>query len=250
MDTNEPADQPDTAPDSPTDASATTSSATDSDAASAASRAQPLTAMPSTGPLRVLSIIVIAAGAIFVIAGVVTWFIVRDQLADEQIVVSDDAPFLGGDDVDGPFSAYAEAEAINDHAREASGGLTYAELERDDPTRETVMTASFLTGVTLHLRGELRRCVFRVRRRHHPRPRRLGAASHRRCASGGPRRGTRPVVSASGLRGGRSWGSGAGDPPDAHRSGAIGAYHAADGPEAGARRPELARGCPAPSRQP
>ena len=78
------------------------------------------------------------------IAGVVTWFIVRDQLADEKIVVSDDAPFLGGDDVDGPFSAYAEAEAINDHAREASGGLTYAELERDDPTRETVMTASFL----------------------------------------------------------------------------------------------------------
>ena len=144
MDTNEPADQPDTAPDSPTDASATTSSATDWDAASAASREQPSTAMPSTGPLRVLSIIVIAAGAIFVIAGVVTWFIVRDQLADEKIVVSDDAPFLGGDDVDGPFSAYAEAEAINDHALEASGGLTYAELERDDPTRETVMTASFL----------------------------------------------------------------------------------------------------------
>jgi hypothetical protein len=144
MDTNEPADQLDTAPDSPADASAPTSSATDSDAASAPTRAQLLTAAPSTGPLRVLSIIVMAAGAIFVIAGVVTWFIVRDQLADEKIVVSDDAPFLGGDDVDGPFSAYAEAEAINDHALEASGGLTYAELERDDPTRETVMTASFL----------------------------------------------------------------------------------------------------------
>ena len=44
----------------------------------------------------------------------------------------------------GPFSAYAEAEAINDHALAASGGLTYAELDQDDPTRETVMTASFL----------------------------------------------------------------------------------------------------------
>ena len=82
-----------------------------------------LLVVPSTGPLRVLSIIVIAAGAILVIAGVVTWFVVRDQLADEQIVVSEDAPFLGGDEVDEPFSAYAEAEAINDHALEASEGL-------------------------------------------------------------------------------------------------------------------------------
>ena len=144
MDTNEPADPSDTAPDSSADALATTGPASDSDAAPAATRAQPLTAVPSTGPLRALSIIVIAAGAILVLAGFVTWFVVRDQLADEKIVVSEDAPFLGGDDVDGPFSAYAEAEAINDHALEASGGLTYAELERDDPTRETVMTASFL----------------------------------------------------------------------------------------------------------
>ena len=119
----------------------------DPDAPLSATPPQPLTAAPaapSTGPVRVLSIIVIAAGAILIIAGVVTWFVVRDQLSDEQIVVSEDAPFLGGDEVDGPFSAYAEAEAINDHAMEASGGLTYAELERDDPTRETVMTASFL----------------------------------------------------------------------------------------------------------
>jgi hypothetical protein len=92
----------------------------------------------------VLSILVMVAGAILIVAGVITWFIVRDQLADEKIVVSEDAPFLGGSDVNGPFAAYAEAEAINDHALEASGGLTYAELDREDPTRETVMTASFL----------------------------------------------------------------------------------------------------------
>ena len=73
-----------------------------------------------------------------------TWFVVRDQLAAEKIVVSEDAPFLAGQDVNGPFSAYAETEAINDHALEASGGLTYAELDREDPTRDTVMTASFL----------------------------------------------------------------------------------------------------------
>jgi hypothetical protein len=100
--------------------------------------------VPSSGPLRVLSIIVIVAGVLLIVAGAITWFVVRDQLADEKIVVSDDAPFLGGNDVDGPFSAFAQAEAINDHALEASGGLTYAELPQDDPTRDTVMTASFL----------------------------------------------------------------------------------------------------------
>jgi hypothetical protein len=106
--------------------------------------AEPVAAKPSTGSLRVLSIIVMVAGALLLVAGAITWFVVRDQLADENIVVSEDAPFLGGNDVDGPFAAYAEAEAINDHALEASGGLTYAELDREDPTRETVMTASFL----------------------------------------------------------------------------------------------------------
>ena len=45
----------------------------------------------STRSIRVLSILVIIAGAIFIVAGVVTWFVVREQLADEKIVVSDDA---------------------------------------------------------------------------------------------------------------------------------------------------------------
>jgi hypothetical protein len=79
-----------------------------------------------------------------VIAGGVTWFLVRDQLVAENITVSDDADFLAGDEVDGPFSAYAQADVINKHALEATGGKTYAELEQDDPVRETAMSASFL----------------------------------------------------------------------------------------------------------
>jgi hypothetical protein len=97
-----------------------------------------------TRSIRVLSILVIIAGAVFIVAGVFTWFVVRDQLADEKIVVSDDAERFGGWEVDGPFTAYAEADAIEGHALEASGGKTYAQLDREDPTRETVMTASFL----------------------------------------------------------------------------------------------------------
>jgi hypothetical protein len=95
------------------------------------------------GP-RTLATMVIVVGAIMVIAGGVTWFLVRDQLVAENITVSDDADFLAGDEVDGPFSAYAQADVINKHALEATGGKTYAELEQDDPVRETAMSASFL----------------------------------------------------------------------------------------------------------
>jgi Flp pilus assembly protein TadB len=94
--------------------------------------------------LRVIAVIVIVAGAIFAVAGVITWFVVRDQLADENITVSDDADRFAGDPVDGPFTAYEEANTIERHGLEASDGLTYAELEQDDPRRDTVMTASFL----------------------------------------------------------------------------------------------------------
>jgi hypothetical protein len=99
---------------------------------------------PSTAPLRLLAILVLIGGVILTIAGVITWIVVTEQLADEHIVVSDDADRFAGDDVDGPFTAYAQAEVINDHALEETGGLTYAQLEQDDPRRETVMTASFL----------------------------------------------------------------------------------------------------------
>jgi hypothetical protein len=145
--TNEPIDEPIDRPIVPPDTTPTglaPPALAPAEAEVVAVPAEPVAARPSTGSLRVLSIIVIVAGTLLMVAGAITWFVVRDQLAEEKIVVSDDAPFLGGDEVDGPFSAYAQAEAINDHALAASGGLTYAELPQDDPTRDTVMTASFL----------------------------------------------------------------------------------------------------------
>jgi len=93
---------------------------------------------------RVFAIIVLIIGVVLIVAGGVTWYMVRDQLVAEKITVADDADFLAGDDVDGPFSAYAQADVINEHALEATNGKTYAELERDDPARQTAMSASFL----------------------------------------------------------------------------------------------------------
>jgi hypothetical protein len=99
---------------------------------------------PGTGPLRVLAYAVVLGGLILMVAGAFTWYVVRDQLEDEKITVSEDADRFAGDQVDNPWTAYAQADVINDHALEASDGLTYAQLDQDDPRRDTVMTASFL----------------------------------------------------------------------------------------------------------
>jgi hypothetical protein len=58
--------------------------------------------------------------------------------------VAEDADRFGGQQVDGPLTAYAEAEVINEHALAETDGQTYAQLDRDDPRRETAVTASFL----------------------------------------------------------------------------------------------------------
>ncbi len=94
--------------------------------------------------LGVLSVLVMVAGIVLVVAGGFTWFVVRDQLSAEKIVVSEDATYFAGNSVDGPLTAFSQANTIRKHALAASGGKTYAELDQDDPARDTVMTASFL----------------------------------------------------------------------------------------------------------
>jgi hypothetical protein len=91
-----------------------------------------------------IGIACIVAGIILFIAGGATWAVVKSELKAEHITVSADANHFGGRQVQGPFTAYAQAEVIQKHALEASGGKTYAQLDQNDPTRQTVMTASFL----------------------------------------------------------------------------------------------------------
>jgi hypothetical protein len=94
--------------------------------------------------VRWIGILGIVAGVVLIAGGGVVWAMVSAQLAEQKIVVAEDAPFLAGDTVDGPFSAYAQATIINTHALDMTAGLTYAQLEREDPMRDTVMNASFL----------------------------------------------------------------------------------------------------------
>jgi len=98
----------------------------------------------SDGAVKVVGILVLIAGIVMIIGGGLTWATVSSQLRAENIVVSEDADMFAGQTVAGPFTAYSQAQIINKHALEATGGKTYAELDREDPLRQTAMTASFL----------------------------------------------------------------------------------------------------------
>ncbi|ONI61268.1 hypothetical protein ALI44B_12465 [Leifsonia sp. ALI-44-B] len=93
---------------------------------------------------RWAGLLAIIAGIVMIVAGGVVWGVVSSQLADQHITVSEDASFLANAPVTGPFSALAQADAINMHATAMADGKTYAQLEKDDPIRATVMDASFL----------------------------------------------------------------------------------------------------------
>ncbi|MDH4308554.1 MAG: aromatic ring-opening dioxygenase LigA [Acidimicrobiia bacterium] len=82
-------------------------------------------------------------GVLLIIGGAATWFTVGGTLAEQNITTSDDA-CLPGKAVDGPFTAYCEAKVIDAHALEATGGLRYAEMDREDPLRQVAATSSFL----------------------------------------------------------------------------------------------------------
>lgn len=77
------------------------------------------------------------------IGAIGTWTLVSSTLAEQEIVTPDDA-CLPGRTVTGPFTAYCQADIIQKHTLNITDGLTYAQLDRDDPRRETAMNSSFL----------------------------------------------------------------------------------------------------------
>lgn len=91
-----------------------------------------------------LGTLVIAAGLVLGLSGAGTWALVQTSLAAENISVADDAAHFAGQPVDGPLTAYYEADIIATHSMALSGGKTYAELDREDPARALVMNGSFL----------------------------------------------------------------------------------------------------------
>lgn len=92
---------------------------------------------------KIASVAAIVLGVLLILGGIGTWALVSSTLRDQRITTPEDA-CLPGRTVAGPFTAYCQAEIIEEHALEATGGQTYAELDREDPRRDVAMNASFL----------------------------------------------------------------------------------------------------------
>jgi hypothetical protein len=107
------------------------------------------TTTSSNKPVKLIGLIMVVAGLIMVVAGGVTWGLVSSQLKAESIVVSavtdkDPGP-LAGKPVAGPFTAYAQANAINHHALEGANNRTYAQLGADAKVLKTKLAAAGAT---------------------------------------------------------------------------------------------------------
>jgi hypothetical protein len=92
---------------------------------------------------KAASIAAIVFGVLLIVGAGTTWFVVSDTLRAQNITVSEDG-CLDGRTVAGPFTAYCQAKVIDAHTLDITGGLTYAELDRDDPLRQTAMNSAFL----------------------------------------------------------------------------------------------------------
>lgn len=93
---------------------------------------------------KVIGLVAIVMGVVFILAGGVSYNMVHNKLAAEKITVSEDSPKYAGAEVVGPFTAFQEANMISTHALKATNGKTYAELDREDPLRVVAMNGSFL----------------------------------------------------------------------------------------------------------
>ena len=96
--------------------------------------------------VKLIGVLIIVAGALMVVAGGVTWGLVSTQLKAEKITVAAVTPqapgSLAGKPVAGPFTAYAQAAAINHHALDGAGGRTYAQLGDDAKALKAKLAAS------------------------------------------------------------------------------------------------------------
>ncbi len=93
---------------------------------------------------RLLGTLLTALGVLMAVAGIATWGGIAQGLAQEQIVVSENAAAFAGDAVVSPWTAWAQAEVIRADLADMTGGQTYAEMDREDPQRQAVATGTFL----------------------------------------------------------------------------------------------------------
>ena len=84
--------------------------------------------LPAPSVVRRVGGLAIAAGTVFMAAAAGAWFTVTKQLRDERITLPGDAPLLASKPVQGPVTAYVEAEVIKRNAERGAGGRTFADI--------------------------------------------------------------------------------------------------------------------------
>ena len=103
--------------------------------------------------VKLIGLLTIIAAVIMVVAGGVTWGFVTSSLKAENITVAavtEDAPgSLAGKQVAGPFTAYAQANAINHHALAASNNRTYAQLGDDAKALKAKLAADGMSDADI-----------------------------------------------------------------------------------------------------
>ncbi len=104
------------------------------------------TSTTSSGPVKLIGLVMVVAGLIMIIAGGVTWGLVTTQLKAENITVAAVTPEapgrLAGKQVAGPFTAYAQADAIKHHALAGAKDRTYAQLGTDAKALKAKLAAA------------------------------------------------------------------------------------------------------------
>lgn len=93
--------------------------------------------------LMVLGLVFVIAGGYAVSRGFDAKDQVRTELIEQHITTPEDAAIPNAR-VDDPATAKAMADIIEKHALEATGGKTYAEMDRNDPNRATAFQAAAL----------------------------------------------------------------------------------------------------------
>ena len=111
----------------------------------AGTRQRPSTERRAAASSRSPACVVAVIGAIMLVGGAATWVLVQSQLSDEQITV------VRGRQLQrrrrrstAPSRAYPRPTSSSTTPSRRSKGKTYAELDREDPVRATVMNGSFL----------------------------------------------------------------------------------------------------------
>ncbi len=100
-----------------------------------------------------LGIVFVAAGIYMISEGQGAKNEVRDAIVAENIITPEDAS-IPNVLVNSSATAKAEADIIEVHYLESTDGKTYAELDRDDPARETAFRAANLrTSLNLAVMG-------------------------------------------------------------------------------------------------